>query len=381
MLKKLRRHLAAKLLISYLIVILVGIAVQAIATEIVIPSAFQRHMAGMQGMMGMMGGTEGLDMFGGFRAGVNEALVVAAGAALLAALVVSIWMSRKVVAPIQAITQASLRIADGHFDQRVGGSESDQEYADELAQLAHVFNQMAERLEHTELMRSQLLGDVSHELRTPLTAIKGSMEALIDGVLPAEAATFEQIEQEADRLQRLVNDLQELSRVEAGAYVLDRQPISVEALVQTAIQRIERQFQQKNILLSSQLLPSLPPIQGDQDRLLQVLLNLLNNACQYTPSGGEVCVQADLQGDEVVISIKDNGIGIPAEHIRQLFTRFYRVDKSRSRQAGGGSGIGLTIAKHLIEAHGGRIWVESAGLGQGSTFAITLPIYGRTDQR
>jgi histidine kinase len=348
--------------------------VQAVAVKIVIPGAFQRHMSGRQGMMGMMGTPNGMDMFSGFRSGVNEALTVAAGAALLAAIVVSVLISRRIVAPIQAITKASLRIADGHFDQRVGLAGSDPEYADELAQLASAFNQMVERLEHTEQMRSQLLGDISHELRTPLTAIKGSMEALVDGVLPAEPATFEQIEQEADRLQRLVNDLQELSRVEAGAYELGRRSISVEALAQTAMQRIEQQFQQKNISLTSHLSPSLPSIQGDQDRLLQVLLNLLNNACQYTPSGGEVRVQADLQGDEVVISVKDNGIGISKEHIRQLFTRFYRVDKSRSRQAGGGSGIGLTIAKHLVEAHGGRIWVESEGPGMGSTFVFALPV-------
>lgn len=371
---KLRRQLVVKLLFSYLVVILVGTLVQAVATEIVIPSAYQRHMAGMQDMMGMMGSAAGQDMFGGFRSGVNEALAVAALAASLAALVVSVLISRRVVAPIQAITKASLRIADGHYDQRVGVADGDPEYADELAQLAQAFNQMAGRLEQTEQMRLQLLGDISHELRTPLTAIKGSMEALVDGVLPAVPATFEQIEQEADRLQRLVNDLQELSRVEAGAYELDRHPMSVEDLVQIALQRIEQQVRTKNISLTSHLSPGLPSIQGDQDRLLQVLLNLLSNACQYNPPGGAVHVQAGLQGDEVVISVKDNGIGIPAEHIRQLFTRFYRVDKSRSRQAGGGSGIGLTIAKHLVEAHGGRIWVESAGPGKGSTFCFALPV-------
>jgi histidine kinase len=372
---KLRRHLAAKLFISYLIVILVGIVVQAIAVEFVIPGAFQRHMSGMQGMMGMMGTPNRMDLFSSFRSGVNEALAVAAGAALLAAIVVSVLISRRIVAPVQAITKASMCIADGHFDQRVGISGGNPEYADELTQLANAFNQMAARLEQTEQMRRQLLGDVSHELRTPLTAIKGSMEALVDGVLPAEPATFVQIEQEADRLQRLVNDLQELSRVEAGTYELDRQSISVETLVQTAIQRIERQFQQKNISLTCHLSPNLPSIRGDQDRLLQVLMNLLNNTYQYTPVGGAVRVDAGLQGDEVIVSVVDNGIGIPTEHIPQLFTRFYRVDKSRSRQAGGGSGIGLTIAKHLVEAHGGRIWAESAGLGKGSTFAFALPIH------
>ena len=360
---------------SYLVVILIEVVVLALVVEMVIPSAFQRHMMGMQEMMGgMMGQTGGMEMFSGFRSGVNEALTIAAIAALVAALVASIVVSRRVVAPVHAITQASLRIADGHFDQRVAVSADGLAHAYELTRLAHAFNQMAERLEHTEQMRMQLLGDISHELRTPLTAIKGSMEALVDGVLPAERATFEQIEQEADRLQRLVNDLQELSRVEAGAYELDYQEVSMEALVQTAAQRMDQQFLQKNISLVTHLSPDLPNIQGDQDRLLQVLINLLNNACQYTAQGGEVRVEAKLENDEMIVSVQDNGVGIPEEHLAHLFTRFYRVDKSRSRQAGGGSGIGLTIAKHLVEAHGGRIWAESAGPKKGSTFSFSLPI-------
>ena len=371
---KLRRPLAVKLFFSYLVVILVGMAVQMIAVEIMIPGAFERHMSGMQGMMGMMMMPNGMDMFSSFRSGVNEALLMSAGSALFAAIAVSIFMSRKVVAPLHAITQASLRIADGQFDQRVDAPDGDPKNLDELAQLAQVFNQMAEQLEHTEQMRIQLLGDVSHELRTPLTAIKGSMEALIDGVLPAEKETFEQIEQEADRLHRLVNDLQELSRVEAGAFQLDRQPIEIETLVQAAIQRIAGQFQQKQIALTASLPPNIPVIQGDPDRLLQVLINLLSNACQHTPAGGQVYVQIVLQNSELVVSIRDSGAGIAPEHIPHLFTRFYRVDKSRSRQSGGGSGIGLTIVKYLVEAHGGKIWAESEGVGKGSTFAFTLPV-------
>lgn len=371
---RLRGQLVVKLLLSYLAVILVGTLIQVIAVEIVIPSAFQRHMIGMQGMMGMMMGDSEMEMLSNFRSGVNETLGIAVLAASLAAIVASILISRRLVAPIQAITKASLQIADGHFDQRVSPGEGTSKYADELAQLASAFNQMAAQLEHTEQMRLQLLGDVSHELRTPLTAIKGSMEALIDGVLPADAATFEQIEQEADRLQRLVNDLHELSRVEAGAYELDRQTISLETLVQAAVQSMTGQFQQKNISLSVSLEPGLPVIQGDPDRLFQVLVNLLSNAYQHTQNGGEVSVQAALQEKNVAVSIIDNGAGISAEYIPNLFTRFYRVDKSRSRQSGSGSGIGLTIARHLVESHGGRIWVESEGVGKGSQFIFTLPV-------
>jgi len=373
---KLRRHLVVKLLLSYLVVILFGVAIQVAAVELVIPGAYQRHMANMQGAMaGMMGNPANQQtMFSNFRSGVNEALAVAAAASSLAALVVSIMISQRVVAPVQAITRASLRLADGHFEERVQVRPDSQDHADELARLAHAFNQMAERLENTEQIRRQLLGDVSHELRTPLTAIKGYMEALVDGVLPAEPATFELVEREADRLQRLVNDLQELSRVEAGAFELDRRSISLAELAQTALQRLERLYQQKKIGLSAHVQPDLPAVQGDLERLLQVLMNLLNNAWQYTPEGGQVNLGVILEGAEVVVTVTDNGIGIPAEHIPNLFTRFYRVDKSRSRQEGGGSGIGLTIARYLVEAHGGRIWAESAGAGQGSTFRFAIPV-------
>ena len=375
--EKIRQPLAFKLFISYLIVILAGILVQVIVVESVIPGAFQRHMAEMQGMMGRMGGSGRMELFNSFRSGVNEALALSAIAALLAAFIASIFISRKLVAPVHAMTQASLRISEGHFEQRVTVPDRDSKYADELTQLALAFNRMTEQLQHTEQIRLQLLGDVSHELRTPLTVIKGSLEALVDGVLPATPETFQKIEQEADRLQRLVNDLQELSRVEAGAYKLELHPIQPESLIRMAYQRFERQFQEKNIALTSSVSPNLPSIQGDSERLLQVLTNLLSNAWQYTPSGGSVHVGASYESNEVVISVQDSGIGIPLENIPQLFTRFYRVDPSRSRQAGGGSGIGLTIARHLVEAHGGRIWAESKGAGEGSTFSFTLPVPGK----
>jgi len=373
-----RSRLGWKLFLSYLVVILVGVIVLASSVELFIPSAFDRHMSSMGPMMEtMMGASQGEvnpDLFASFRTGVNEALTLAALAAFVVAVLVSVFVSRQVVAPVREMMAASQSIAEGHYSERIRliGNPSKGEL-DELAQLALSFNQMAARLEQTETMRRQLIGDVTHELQTPLTAIKGSMEGLIDGVLPVEDATYQQIYREADRLQKLVDDLQELSRVEAGAYELDRKPVSIEMLVQTAIQRLGQQFQEKNISLTSSLSPNLPILQGDPDRLLQVLLNLLSNAYQYTQAGGNVHVKAGLQGNEIVISVRDTGIGIPVEYIPHLFMRFYRVDKSRSRQAGGGSGIGLTIAKHLIEAHGGRIWAESEGSGMGSTFSFALP--------
>jgi histidine kinase len=368
-----RSRLGFKIFLSYLVVILVGVVVLSFSVSLVLPGAFDRHMAGMSGMMGMMGGDHGMDsLFQGFRSGVYDALKLATLAASAVAILASLFITRQIVAPIRALSQASRRIAAGHYTERVQLADGDPARVDELGQLAQDFNRMAENLEHTEALRRQLIGDVSHELRTPLTAIKGSMEALIDGVLPAEPETFEHIFQEADRLQRLVNDLQELSRVESGAFKLDLHPLSLADLLKNATIRLERQYAEKGVSLTIDLPVDLPEIQVDADRLSQVLFNLVGNALQYTPAGGQVTVAAQRQGDEVLVSVQDTGIGIAAEHLSHVFDRFYRADRSRARVSGG-SGIGLTIAKHLIEAHGGRIWVESPGDGKGSTFAFTLP--------
>ncbi len=273
------------------------------------------------------------------------------------------------IAPVRAMSFATQRIADGRYDERVQVNGTD-----ELAQLALYFNQMAEKLDQIESMRRRLIGDVSHELRTPLTAIKGSMEGLMDGVLPATNETYQQIHAEADRLNRLVDDLQELSRVEARADQLDIRPVDVSALVRTVIKRLTPHAESKRITLDPKLAADLPRLLADEDRATQVLTNLVGNALQYTPADGKITISAKRGGDDVQFSVHDTGIGIPPEHLSHIFDRFYRVDKSRSRQAGGGSGVGLTIARALVEAHGGRIWVESMGEDQGSTFTFTLPI-------
>jgi len=382
MMKAIRRHLGWKIFLSYLIVLLVGSIVLATATEYTAPTAFDHHLAAMNDMMmgdtSMMGEATDLelDLFTNFRNALNEALGFALAAAFAAAVVVSLIVSRQVVAPICQMMFASQRIADGHYDERVdvtGDIAGDG--VDELAQLALSFNQMAAKLEYTEDMRRQLIGDVAHELRTPLTTIKGSMEGLMDGVLTADAQTFQQIHRQTDRLQRLIDDLQELSRVEAGAYTMNLVLREVHDLVEITKTTLIRQFEEKGVTLNIELDPGLPLVYADEDRIGQVLLNLVGNALQYTPAGGVVTIRARQEQDEVQISISDTGVGIPDEHIDQIFTRFYRVDSSRSRSVGG-SGIGLTITRHLTEAHGGRIWAESPGADQGSTFTFTLPVAG-----
>jgi two-component system sensor histidine kinase BaeS len=378
MLRLIRTHLAWKVFLSYLVVVLVGVVVLATATSISAPSAFDRHMAGMSTLMsGMMGTAQPLELelFSNYQAAVVEALSLAAAAALIAAVLASFFISRQVVEPVQRMMALSHRIAEGEYEERLivsGNVQSNQ--LDELDQLALTFNQMADKLEKTETMRRQLIGDVTHELRTPLAAIKGYMEGLMDGVLPATPETFQQVHAEAARLQRLVNGLQELSRVEGGTYQLKLESISPVDLIETVVSHLNRQFEEKGIHLENKLDVNLPNVSADKDRILQVLTNLIGNALQYTPAGGRVIITAARVKAEILISITDTGIGISPDHLPLIFNRFYRTDKSRAR-ASGGSGIGLTIAQALVKAHRGRIWAESAGEGKGSSFNFTLPVF------
>jgi signal transduction histidine kinase len=367
----LQKHLGAKLFLSYLVIIIVGVVILFIAGQFVLPAAFNHHMSGMmdRSMMGQNGIESMSQLYLDFRASFNEALIYAALVSVSVAIALSFLFIRGVIAPVQAMSFATQRIADGHYEERLQIKGND-----EVAQLATRFNQMAEKLNEVETMRRRLIGDVSHELRTPLTAIKGSMEGLMDGVLPPTVETYAQIHVEADRLNRLVDDLQELSRVEAHAYQLDLGPVNLSPLVQTLITRLSSQAESKHITMQSELGANLPPALADEDRVAQVLTNLTGNALQYTPEDGKILISARRMESEIQVSIQDTGIGIPPEHLPHIFDRFYRVDKSRARRAGGGSGIGLTIARALVEAQGGRLSAQSAGKGQGSTFIFTLPV-------
>ena len=375
--KILREHLSARLFAAFLSIVFIGMAVLALAAQASAPGAFARHMGSGAGMgPGGMGQGQGpmmaQEFFLEFRSGLNEALGWAALSAVLVAAGLSFALSRRIVAPLQAMTSASRRIAEGQYEERVQVTS-----ADELGQLGASFNRMAAQLVQTESMRRQLIGDVSHELRTPLTASQGSMEGLIDGVLPADAETFQQIHAEAERLSRLVDDLQELSRVEARAYELDLADVHLPDLIAMTIKRLTPNARAKRITLTfRQANPPthLQPIRADADRLGQVLINLVSNAIQYTPEGGAVTLSAETVENNIQVTVSDSGIGIPPEHLKSIFTRFYRVDKSRSRASGGGSGIGLTIARLLVEAHGGKIWAESEGTGKGSRFVFALPV-------
>lgn len=230
--------------------------------------------------------------------------------------------------------------------------------------------------ERLESLRREFVANVSHELRTPLAAIKSYVETLIDGALEDEAVSrrfLDVVNQETDRMVRLVNDLLDLSRLEFEARNWEKKPVNLIDVVGSSVQKISPAAAAKGQTLESSLPPAhaRAPVLADRDRIEQVLLNLLSNAVNYTPEGGRITVRTS-QGDrEFITEVEDTGIGIPEEDIPRIFERFYRVDKARSRQLGG-TGLGLAIAKEIVEAHGGRIWIESV-VGKGTKVTFTLP--------
>lgn len=365
-----------KFFLTYVVVAGIALLVLAISTAFVAPQTFSDHMRSMGHMQGSMmsQGPRGQqiqvldeELDASFRESVNSALLRAGIAAILAAGVTSWIVTQWIMHPLRTIADASQQIAEGHYEQRITRTSRD-----ELGEMVDSFNQMAASLAGTEAMRQQLIADVSHELKTPLASIKGYMEGLQDGVIPATPETYQLVHREADRLQRLVHDLQELSRAESGAVPLTIQRHAPAEIVNRVAVRLQPQFADKDVTLTVDLLPDTPLVCADADRIEQVLTNLLGNALQYTPEGGTVTVSARMAGDVVEIAVRDTGVGLEPDDLTRIFQRFYRVDKSRSR-ASGGSGIGLTIARHIVEAHGGSIWAESPGHDQGSTFYFTLP--------
>ncbi len=370
--QRIRGGLRGKIFLAHQLVIAVGLVTLFVATLSIAPTLFYRLMGGMMGpgssSMGGMMADVAETTAQAFRAAMLQALLISAGAATLAAVVVSLFVSTRIVTPVQRLLAASRRIASGHYAERVVATETD-----ELGALAAQFNAMAAELEAAERRRVALIGDVAHELRTPLTTIEGYTEGLLDGVVAPGAETWALLHDEAARLRRLVQDLQDLSRAEARQLPLQLRPCPPAELVDQAVRRIASQFTEKDVTLTTDVPADLPAVQVDTDRIIQVLINLLGNALRYTPAGGSVQVCAERQQDAVTFQVADTGIGIAPEHLPHLFERFYRVDKARSR-ALGGSGIGLTIAKAIVESHDGKIWAISAGPEQGATFSFTLPI-------
>ena len=289
-------------------------------------------------------------------------VVAGSGGLLLVSL-----MSGRTLRPVRALTSAARRMGAGDLSQRVRASGRD-----EIGELAHTFNSMADDLERAERQRRNLVADVAHELRTPLSNVQGYVEALRDGVLEPDAQTLATIHQQVLYLSELVEDLRLLADTEAGDFSLHREPGSLAEALRASVEGVRARADAKGVAVASRLPASAPDVTFDRTRIAQVVGNLLDNAIRHTPAGGSVTVEMDVSAASATVSIRDNGEGIPAETLPFVFDRFYRVDPSRSR-ATGGAGLGLTIARKLVEAHGGSIRAESAA-GEGATFVLELPL-------
>jgi signal transduction histidine kinase len=292
-----------------------------------------------------------------------EALLLAGLVALLLALL----FSYQILKPIRALTEVANRMEKGDLSQRVKTRAKD-----EIGKLAHAFNTMADSLARSEQLRRNMVSDVAHELRTPLTNIRGYLEALQDRVVQPTQEIIASLYEESLLLSRLVADLQELSLAEAGQLCLICRPLALEEIIVKAAHALQLQAESKQIAIHIDIPPGLPKIEADPERVGQMLRNLLSNALTHTPVGGEIFVNAWVDGDEVRVSVQDSGEGIAAEHLPNIFERFYRADASRAR-ATGGTGLGLAIVKQMVQAHGGRVGVESHP-GQGACFTFTLPL-------
>jgi signal transduction histidine kinase len=295
---------------------------------------------------------------------VGTALAVSA----VAALGLSWYLSRRVYHSAAELANAATVIADGHYDVRVSPTRLGKEF-DEIAA---AFNTMAQRLGHVEHSRRQMLADLAHEIRTPVAILEAYLEALEDGVKPLDAEAIGVLRDQSRRLTRFSTDVTALSNAEHRTSSIDARRVSMGQLVTTATTALEPRYRVKGVTLESTSSADLPVMQADPERLGQVLTNLLDNALRHTPRGGSVAVSARATDDDLIIAVSDTGDGIPPEHLTRLFDRFYRVDAARDREHGG-AGIGLAIAKALVEAHGGSIQADSGGPGTGSTFTFSVP--------
>ncbi len=298
---------------------------------------------------------------------INQFILWGGLMAVAIALIITWVISRRITSPIRALTVSARRLGQGDFSQRVSIKSRD-----EVGQLATTFNSMAGDLERIEKLRRDMVADVAHELRTPLSNVAGYLEAIRDEVVKPDTATISSLSEEVDLLSRLVDDLQELALADAGELKLLRQPEDLSQLIDQSVKAVQVKVANKGIEANTDISPELPLVNIDYHRIAQVLRNLLENAIKHTNYGGKITVSAQQFDSSIKVSVADTGEGIPAEDLPNMFERFYRVDKSRTRN-GGGSGLGLTIAKRLVEAHGGAIGVQSE-LGKGSCFFFTLPV-------
>ena len=297
----------------------------------------------------------------------NQAIFGSALGAMVIALALSVVLASTLTKPLRELTSAIRAMAKGKLGVAVSVRSRD-----EIGELTTAFNQMSADLARSNQLRRQMTADIAHDLRTPLTVIGGYIESLRDGVLQPNSERFDVMCQEVQQLQRSVEDLRTLSLADAGELKLNCQRIAPQKLLEQAASAFKYQAEQKRITLYVEAEPGLPEIAVDEIRIAQVLGNLLSNALRYTPDSGQIVLAAHRESQQIVLSLQDNGAGIAPKDLPHVFERFYRGDASR-QQSESESGLGLAIAKSLVEAHGGTITAISEGVGRGSTFLIGLP--------
>lgn len=357
--------LFARLFLAHLLVLLLAAGAMFWVAELLAPRFYQGHLQHMMDMMGPMGLSLRASLEEGLYSTLRNALLAALPVAALFAASLAFLLSRRVSNTVTLLARGAQEIAHGRYNYRLS-----EEGPTELAELAKQFNYLSKTLEQVEQSRVNLIGSVAHELRTPLTALQGYAEALSDGVLPKEDAA-KKIAREVRAMGRLVEDLSLVSRVEAGILEVHPQPLDPLKILEESQERFALPFAEKVVLLELASADHLPPVCADPERLHQVLSNLLSNALRCTPAGGQVTLGAEPIKEGVRFFVRDTGLGIAPEHQARIFERFYRVDPARSRREGG-TGVGLTVAKGLVEAMGGRMGLESVA-GKGSTFYFILP--------
>ena len=304
---------------------------------------------------------------------VETALAIAGLGALLLAAAVGFTLSKSISGPLRQMSRVAREMAHGRFEERVALTTAAPE---EVGELAVSLNYLAAEASKVEELRREFVANVSHELKTPLTAIRGFVEPLIDGTVKDEETSQRYLgimRDETVRLSRLIDDLLDLSRLEAGKEQLNLEPVDLAELGRGVVERMGPLFSDKGVGVTLEAETGLPPASGDGERLMLVITNLLGNALRHTATGGKVTVKVTRErGGAIEVTVSDNGEGVPAEELPLIWDRFYKVDRSHQRTTAG-TGLGLPISKRIVQNHGGRVWAESDGVGQGATFHFTVP--------
>jgi two-component system, OmpR family, sensor histidine kinase BaeS len=342
------RGIAARIALAGLVSAGVGLAILAVGVTVVGSNVFTALM--------VEAGDSAQHARNMYDQSVVGVVITAVAVAAIASVVLAVVLGRMLARPLNDVGAAARRIADGDYAAR-----APREGPDELTSLADSFNQMAASLERQEAMRRDFIANAAHELRTPLTNLQGYLEALRDGVIVADPATYESLWEEAERLVRLSRSLDSLAEGDAATGAPNLTEVDLSAAVRSALELAQPSFERAGLTATSEL-PTTLAARANADHLAQVLANLLSNAARYTPAGGTVTIRADRRPSDILVSVANTGDGIPPDELDRIFERFYRVEKSRDR-ARGGAGIGLAIVKQLVEAAGGRVGAESgAGL-------------------